>query len=132
MEPNQENQKEHAAAGGIWKDMILMWQNITLKQKLSDTRKAIVINEMAENSTPGFDFFLMIILSCTIATFGLVTDSSAVIIGAMLIAPLMQPILALSMSSLTGRQVLFRRSLISILVGSLLAVLLSALITFFA
>lgn len=132
MEPNQENQKEHAAAGGIWKDMTLMWQNIALKQKLSDTRKAIVINEMAESSTPGFDFFLMIILSCAIATFGLVTDSSAVIIGAMLIAPLMQPILALSMSSLTGRHVLFRRSLISILVGSLLAVLLSALITFFA
>ncbi len=127
-----KNKTDKPAKVGIWKDLNLLWKSITLKQKLSETRKAIVINEMAETSTPGFDFFLLIILSCTIASLGLVTNSTAVIIGAMLIAPLMSPILGLSMSSLTGRQVLFRRSVLAILTGSLLAILLAALITFFA
>ncbi|NMC47277.1 MAG: DUF389 domain-containing protein [Chloroflexi bacterium] len=131
MENNQDH-KEYSFMAGLWRDIGLLWQSVTLKQKLSDTRKAIVINEMAESSTPGFDFYLLIILSCTIATLGLVTNSSAVIIGAMLIAPLMSPILGLSMSSLTGRQVLFRRSMLSILSGALLAIVLSALITFVA
>ena len=131
MENNQDH-KEHSFMAGLWRDIGLLWQSVTLKQKLSDTRKAIVINEMAESSTPGFDFYLLIILSCTIATLGLVTNSSAVIIGAMLIAPLMTPILGLSMSSLTGRQVLFRRSILSILSGAFLAIVLSAIITFLA
>jgi len=129
---NNQNHKEHSFMAGLWRDIGLLWQSVTLKQKLSDTRKAIVINEMAESSTPGFDFYLLIILSCTIATLGLVTNSSAVIIGAMLIAPLMTPILGLSMSSLTGRQVLFRRSILSILSGAFLAIVLSAIITFLA
>jgi len=135
MEANQEHNQDHkerSFMAGLWKDIGLLWQSVTLKEKLSDTRKVIVINDMAESSTPGFDFYLLIILSCTIATLGLVTNSSAVIIGAMLIAPLMSPILGLSMSSLTGRQVLFRRSMLSILSGALLAIVLSAIITFLA
>lgn len=128
---NKSGNKEQHTTSGIWKDLTLLWHNITLKQGLSETRKAIVINEMAESATPRFDFYLMIVLSCTIASLGLVTNSAAVIIGAMLIAPLMSPILGLSMSSLTGRHVLLRRSLIAILTGSVLAILLSALLTFF-
>lgn len=127
---NKPDPKKRFASVGIWKDLTILWHNITLKQGLSDTRKAIVINDMAESATPGFDFYLMIVLSCTIATLGLVTNSAAVIIGAMLIAPLMSPILGLSMSSLTGRHVLLRRSLIAILTGSLLAILLSTMLTF--
>lgn len=42
-------------------------------------------------------------LSTAIATFGIATDSTAVVIGAMLIAPLMPPILGLSASLLNGR-----------------------------
>lgn len=37
---------------------------------------------------------LLVVLSCVIATFGLIANSAAVIIGAMLTAPLMTPILA--------------------------------------
>ena len=41
-------------------------------------------------------FFVLLILSTLIATLGLVADSVAVIIGAMLLAPLMTPILAVA------------------------------------
>jgi uncharacterized hydrophobic protein (TIGR00271 family) len=42
-------------------------------------------------------------LATTIATFGIATDSTAVVIGAMLIAPLMSPILGLSAGLINGR-----------------------------
>jgi uncharacterized hydrophobic protein (TIGR00271 family) len=42
-------------------------------------------------------------LATTIATFGIATDSTAVVIGAMLIAPLMAPILGLSAGLINGR-----------------------------
>ena len=99
-------------------------------RNLSQTRKAIVLNDLVDSSSPGFDYLVLIILSCTIATFGLLIDSAAVIIGAMLVAPLMSPILGLSMASISGFSRLFRRSLIAILQGTGLAVVLSAVIAF--
>ena len=41
-------------------------------------------------------FFTLLLLSAAIAAFGLANDSAAVIIGAMLIAPLMTPIMGTS------------------------------------
>ncbi|BBB47094.1 DUF389 domain-containing protein [Pelolinea submarina] len=100
------------------------------EQKLTQTRKAIVLNDLVDSSSPGMDYFTLILLSCTIATFGLLTNSAAVIIGAMLVAPLMSPILSLSMASISGLSRLFKRSLIAIVEGSGIAILLSALIAF--
>jgi len=76
------------------------------------------------------DYFILIFLSCTIATFGLLTDSAAVIIGAMLVAPLMSPILSLSMASISGLSRLFKRSVFAIFEGAGIAILLSGLIAF--
>lgn len=101
------------------------------EQKLTQTRKAIVLNDLIDSSSPGMDYFVLIILSCTIATFGLITDSAAVIIGAMLVAPLMSPILSLSMASISGRSRLFQRSITAIIEGSGLAIILSAILAFF-
>ncbi|MDK2980274.1 MAG: hypothetical protein PWQ55_621 [Chloroflexota bacterium] len=100
------------------------------EQKLTQTRKAIVLNDLVDSSSPGMDYFILIILSCTIATFGLLTDSAAVIIGAMLVAPLMSPILSLSMASISGLSRLFKRSIIAIIEGSGIAILLSAALAF--
>lgn len=101
-------------------------------KRLSQTRKAIVVNDLVDSSSPGIDYFILIILSCTIATFGLLTDSAAVIIGAMLVAPLMSPILSLSMASISGLSRLFRRSLLAVLQGAGTAIILSAVIAFFS
>lgn len=83
---------------------------------------------LSQAASPGFDYFLLVFLSCAIATFGLITDSVAVIIGAMLIAPLMSPILALSLSSVAGEPRIYRRALTAMILGSLLAIILSALL----
>ncbi len=91
-------------------------------------RKQDVLEELSQASSPGFDYFLLVLLSCSIATFGLITDSAAVIIGAMLVAPLMSPILGLSLASVAGEQRMFRNAIIALVEGSFLAVALSALL----
>ena len=91
-------------------------------------RRTEVLEELDQSSSPGFDYFLLVILSCSIATFGLITDSAAVIIGAMLVAPLMSPILGLSLASVAGEQRMFRRAIVALVEGVLLAAALSALL----
>src|SRR4051812_28784566 len=48
-------------------------------------------------------FHLLVVFSCAIATFGLIADSPAVVVGAMLVAPLLTPIMALALGSVGGR-----------------------------
>jgi uncharacterized hydrophobic protein (TIGR00271 family) len=104
----------------------------SLFQSLSAERRHDVLLELDQASSPGLDFFLMIILSCCIATFGLLTNSAAVIIGAMLVAPLMSPLLGISLASVAGRQRMFRRSVIALVEGIAISVILSAILSFLA
>lgn len=70
-------------------------------------------------------YVVLVIGSCVIATLGLLTNSAAVIIGAMVVAPLMMPIRGLAFGALTGDVLLFRKAVVSLGVGFLLAVGLS-------
>ena len=97
-------------------------------RRLPSERRAEVLDELAEASSPGFDFFLLVVLSGSIATFGLVTNSAAVIIGAMLVAPLMSPILGLSLASVVGERRVFQRAVVALIEGATLAVVLSTLL----
>lgn len=81
-------------------------------------------------SKPTFSFIFMLSISAVIATFGLLANSVAVIIGAMIIAPLMNPILALSYWLLTGKWDMILRSFISVLIGTILSIGLAVLITY--
>ncbi len=88
-----------------------------------------LIADISESATSSFDFFLLVVLSCSIATLGLITNSPAVIIGAMLVAPLMSPIIGIGLASITGEARLARNSAIALLRGAVLAILLSGLMT---
>ena len=77
--------------------------------------------ELLAESTPDLSYLILIVSSCAIATFGLLANSTAVIIGAMIIAPLMLPIRGFALGALSGDVVLFRRGLIAVIVGTLLA-----------
>lgn len=98
-----------------------------LNRLLPIERRNVVLAELEQSSSPGFDYFILVVLSCCIATFGLLTDSAAVIIGAMLVAPLMSPILGLSLASVAGEQRMFRHAIFALIEGVLLAIALSAL-----
>jgi uncharacterized hydrophobic protein (TIGR00271 family) len=74
-------------------------------------------------------YLVLMVLSTMLATVGLYLSSASVIIGAMLLAPLMAPIVSLSMGILRGNIELFRKSIGKIAIGVFIALLSSALIT---
>ena len=78
--------------------------------------------ELLTESTLDLSYLILIVGSCAIATFGLLSNSAAVIIGAMIVAPLMLPIRGLAFGALQGNITLFRQGLIALTVGTLLAV----------
>jgi uncharacterized membrane protein len=80
-------------------------------------------------SMPSYAFFVLLICSAAIATFGLLANSAAVIIGAMIIAPLMNPIISLSYGIMAGRLVLSIRSILAIVMGTLLTIGLAFVFT---
>ncbi|XPM59050.2 MAG: DUF389 domain-containing protein [Leptolyngbya sp. IPPAS B-1204] len=81
--------------------------------------------ELLAESTLDSSYIVLIVASCAIATFGLLANSTAVIIGAMIIAPLMLPIRGLAFGALAGNVDLFRRGWVAVAVGTLLAVTIS-------
>ncbi|MDJ0679014.1 MAG: TIGR00341 family protein [Xenococcaceae cyanobacterium MO_167.B52] len=76
-------------------------------------------------SVPSFSFHFMLGLSAIIATLGLLANSVAIIIGAMIIAPLMGPIVGMAYSIAMGNRKLLRRSSLTILKGIILTILAS-------
>ena len=68
-------------------------------------------------------------LAATIATYGLLQGSAAVIIGAMLVAPLMSPVIGVGLASITGDEKLLRDALRALLQGALLAGTIAFLLT---
>ncbi len=87
------------------------------------------VNQMAqEMSKPTTNFFVLVILSCLIAAIGLLQNSAAVIIGAMLIAPLMSPLMGFAVGLTQGHPRLMRTAAWSMLRGVLLTLMLSALV----
>ncbi|TFI51754.1 DUF389 domain-containing protein [Mastigocladus laminosus UU774] len=77
---------------------------------------------LLEESTINTNYIVLIFGSCIIATLGLLSNSAAVIIGAMIIAPLMLPIRGLAFGSLEGNIILFRKALAAIILGTFLSV----------
>ena len=88
--------------------------------------------EVMEHVRDGGDltprFALMTVLSCGIAILGLLQNSVAVIIGAMLVSPLMGPIVALGFSLTTVDYRQMKRSVLALGVGLLLALVISILV----
>ncbi|MDJ0536578.1 MAG: TIGR00341 family protein [Xenococcaceae cyanobacterium MO_207.B15] len=73
------------------------------------------------------NYIVFTISACIIATFGLISNSTAVIIGAMLVAPLMLPLRALAFAALEGDFSLFRKAFLSIVGATIVALFLSSL-----
>ncbi|OAB60873.1 hypothetical protein AY599_19575 [Leptolyngbya valderiana BDU 20041] len=84
-----------------------------------------LVDEMIAGAKPSRVFFAMVVLSTVVAAAGLVQNSAAVIIGAMVIAPLLGPNLALSLSLTLGDLRLARRSLMTNIMGVGVAVTLA-------
>jgi uncharacterized hydrophobic protein (TIGR00271 family) len=80
---------------------------------------------MQQASVPYFGFYFMLGLAVVIATFGLLSNSAPTIIGAMIIAPLMAPIISLSFGIVDTDWALAVRSILTVVSGVVTVVLLA-------
>jgi len=88
-----------------------------------------IIADVQDDSKANFDYFILVALSSSIATLGLLSDSPAVIIGAMVVAPLMSPILGIGLATTTGEKKLLKDALLTLLFGALLSIAIAMLLT---
>ncbi|MBA3452990.1 MAG: DUF389 domain-containing protein [Deltaproteobacteria bacterium] len=83
---------------------------------LDPANRTVIVRTMLHRPTgDAAGYWLQLLIAAALATLGLALDSTAVVIGAMLIAPLMRPIVELAMGLATGSAPLvFRTGLRSI------------------
>lgn len=91
---------------------------------VGEERKASIYKELSISaSLLDLNYWLQIFFSAGIATLGLALNSPAVIIGAMLISPLMGPILSAGLSLAAGDVILGIRSLVKLALSCILAIM---------
>jgi len=90
-----------------------------------------VYKDIADGSEPGARFYILVAISTLIACFGLVANSTAVVIGAMLVAPLMTPIFGIALGLIRGDTHLFRNAVQAEIIGVIAAVSMAVIVGFF-
>jgi uncharacterized hydrophobic protein (TIGR00271 family) len=80
-------------------------------------------------AVPSINFYSLLFLSGAIAALGLLANSAATIIGAMIIAPLMGPIIAIAYSVSMGNRLLLRRAGFTLFTGIFLTVAIAIILT---
>ena len=80
---------------------------------------------------PNMDYYILIALAAFIAGLGLIANSAAVVIGAMLVAPLMSPIVGTGLATVVGDTRFLRLNIGAVLRGSLLAIIVGMIVGIF-
>lgn len=104
------------------------WRLFDILPSLDLHRQIEVYKAVREGAQPKIDFFVMMGLSAAIASFGLLLNSPAVIIGAMLVAPLMAAIFGLSLGVVRGDLRLLKRAASATLRGMALGIVVGLLV----
>jgi uncharacterized hydrophobic protein (TIGR00271 family) len=109
---------------GGWFDRARRW----LTPGLTDVEAETLLWQARRQAPLSVDYVTLLVLSALLASLGLVQDSVAVIIGAMLVAPLLGPLSAASIGLVTARTPLLRRGLVTVAVGTAAAIAVSLLL----
>ena len=112
-----------------WRDRLDDWgRKYFVGRRVSPQAHQHMQDSLLDEAELNYDYGVLIVGSCLIATFGLLSNSAAVIIGAMLIAPLMLPIRSMAFGILEGDWKLVQTGAKSLGIGTGIAVVLSAFI----
>lgn len=103
--------------------------NRYLESKSADVQHREVIKELYTRTNMSGSYVAALIFANLIALLGLLSNSVAVVIGAMLISPLMGPIFTLGLSFAMGHLVLARKAARIIALSVLVTVLVAAFFT---
>jgi uncharacterized hydrophobic protein (TIGR00271 family) len=89
--------------------------------QMDRVERVALADNLQSASRFSFDFVFLVCVSTLIATLGLVDDSTAVVIGAMLLAPLMTPLIGAGAAIVQGNPRFLMTTLRSVSFGFLLA-----------
>ena len=110
----------------------LDWRLHTIFPQKPISERAEIYARIRRDARPKTPFYVLITLSTIIAGLGLIVDSPAVVIGAMLVAPLMSPIIGTGLAIVLGDVRFLRLAVGAVLRGVLLALLVGILTGFTA
>ncbi|HOH80958.1 MAG TPA: TIGR00341 family protein [Methanoregulaceae archaeon] len=77
------------------------------------------------------NYIVLLTLATIIATYGVISGSTATVIGAMIIAPLMTPIMAATLAMVLGRAARIKRSILVVTFSALYVIGLALLLSLF-
>lgn len=104
-----------------------------VKVEKSGTKGSIsrdeLIDELQDGISLSSNYFSLVLISVLVAVVGLVQDNIAVIVGAMVLAPLLTPNVALSLATTLSDWALARKALLAGSLGTGLALLVAMLIS---
>lgn len=95
------------------------------EESATEAREALY-QEVERSTRLDLNYVVLVVLSTVVAAIGLIENNVAVVIGAMVIAPLLGPNLALSLGTALGDLALVREAARTLLGGVVLAVTLAA------
>jgi uncharacterized hydrophobic protein (TIGR00341 family) len=126
--PRQEEEEQPPEPDETTEEVTEEKEKVTKKDRIS---REVLYDEIHEATGLTKIYIAMVILSAVVAAVGLLKDNLAVIIGAMVIAPLLGPNVALALSTTLGDRKLARRATYTNLVGILLALVVSIILGLF-
>jgi len=105
----------------------LTWWLQSLIPRLSVADRTEAYVRIRRSARPDVDYYMLISLSSMIASLGLIVNSPAVVIGAMLVAPLMSPIIGTGLATVLGDGRFLKRSFTAVLQGVILAIIVGSI-----
>lgn len=90
---------------------------------LNADEQADFLSRTAQRVSPSLDFFLFSLLAGIVLSLGLLIDSPAILVLGALIAPTMAPFVGVALATVIGSVQLFMRSLVALVISSLLVFL---------
>ena len=110
---------------------ILIGGKLPLFKKATDEDFKDLLVSLKDSAKFSYTYLTLMILSTLLATTGLFANSAPVIIGAMILAPLMAPIISLSMGVIRADKFLLVQSARTLVLGVFMALLFSCMYTLF-
>ncbi|MFH0818555.1 MAG: TIGR00341 family protein [Patescibacteria group bacterium] len=91
-------------------------KSIHIFNRLSHDERELVEKKIKENASGTASFYVMVVISTIIITAGLIADNAVVVIGGMLIAPLIWPLLSLSMAVIHWRPTSIKNNIYTLII----------------
>ncbi len=112
-------------------DTVIPRSEEKLKKASFHASRESLITYAQKKSQVSFEYILLIIFSSIITSLGLILDNVAVIVGGMVIAPVLGPILAITIGIVLGNTSLIRKGIAAEILAVVFAVLVGVAFGFF-